>query len=78
MQKDDFNIDARISQLRAKSMSERQELEQLVKGTLREMHPLNVLGVSFLELLKSPTVRNILIGFTMQLITKLWVKKKSV
>jgi hypothetical protein len=78
MQKDDFNIDARISQLRAKSMSERQELEQLVKGALREMQPLNVLGVSFWELLKSPTVRNILIGFTMQLITKLWVKKKSV
>jgi hypothetical protein len=78
MQKDDFNIDARISQLRAKSMSERQELEQLVKGALREMQPLNVLGVGFWELLKSPTVRNILIGFTMQLITKLWVKKKSV
>jgi hypothetical protein len=77
MKKDDFNIDERILQLEASKIYEKQELMHVFNGAVNKLKPLNVLGFTVWEVLKTPTAQGVLMGVAKKLFSRFFVKKEA-
>jgi hypothetical protein len=77
MKKDDFNIDERILQLEASKIYEKQELTNVFKGAANKFKPLNILGITLWEVLKTPSAQNVMIGVAKNLVSRFFVKKQA-
>ena len=64
-------------QLEASKIYEKQELTNVFKGAANKFKPLNILGITVWEVLKTPTAQGVIIGVAKKLFSRFFVKKEA-